>query len=201
MPISEHYKLLPKSLESRRVIALPISDLTANPLRLHYDASIRPEQAFAYSDGSDTRLFYLEDEPIGKAPYTLLFSYEQEEGQTRFAIHHDVTVEPNGLLPTDKTPSRWNWWAACPPLLIRGQHNLNRYAILDYDLRHIFGFPESFPERSDERKKKEQELRDMYQQSSFPDWGKWWFFRIFRAMRYAASYRTRCRRRSSCIRP
>jgi len=32
--------------------------------------------------------------------------------------------------------------------------------------------PENFPEGSDERKKKEKELRDIYHES-FPDWDKW----------------------------
>lgn len=174
-PILEHYKSLPKSFENSRVIALPISDLTANPLRPHYDASISPEQLGGYSDGSDTRLFYLEDEPIGEVPYTLLFSYE-ERGQTRLAIHHEVKVEPNGSLP-DKIPQATleglNWWAACPPLLMGGQHYLDRYTLLDYDLRHVFGFPESFSKGSEARSEKEKELLDMYQQSSFPNWGKW----------------------------
>jgi len=152
MPISEHYKSLPKSLDNRRVIAFPISDLTANPLRPHYDASIGPEQAFAYGDCSDTRLFYLEDEPIGgDVPYTLLFSYEKE-GQPRFAIHHGVKIKTNGVI-CDPIPeiqeilTGLSWWAACPPLLMEGKYNRERYAFLDYDVRHLFGFPRKFPRR------------------------------------------------------
>lgn len=178
-PISEHYQLLQKQhgpLQNRLVIAFAVSDLTANPLRPHYDASIPPEErAFqleqaeqaVYRNSSDARLFHLEDEPIGKVPYTLLFSYE-EEGQTRLAVHHQVMVKADGSLP-DEVPEAirkgLKWWAACPPLLINGKHDLERYAILDYDLRHVFGFPKGSKEE------KEKELQAMYQ--SFPDWEEW----------------------------
>lgn len=176
-PIPEHYQLLWElhgPFADRPVISFAISDLTANLLRPHYDFLIRPEKrAFQlgqeadraiYRDGSDACLFYLEDEPIGKVPYTLLFSYE-EEGQARFAICHKVTVQRDGSLPSDQIPEvirkGLKWWAACPPLLINGKHNLEQFAILDYDLRHVFGFSGKVSEM----------IREMYQ--SFSDWGKW----------------------------
>jgi hypothetical protein len=185
-PIYEHYKLLQelhpelrsKPQDSREkyppAISFPISDLTANPLRPHYDASIPPERRALqsavidqaiYRDGSDARLFYLEDEPIGQVPYTLLFSYE-DKGQTHFAIQHQVVVRADGSLP-DQVPlairKELKWWAACPPALIHGRHDVEQYAFLDYDVRHLFGFPENPAE--------EQAIKDLYQ--SFPDWEKW----------------------------
>jgi len=185
-PISEHYGFLQKLHAELRpkgqgpleeyppVIAFPISDLTANPLRPHYDASIpRGRRAFQsavvdqalYRDSSDARLFYLEDEPIGKVPYTLLCSFE-DEGQTRLAIQHQVMVRADGSLP-DQGPQVMRqglkWWAACPPVLINGRHDVEQYAILDFDVRHLFGFPEDPAE--------EKAIQDIYQ--PFPDWEKW----------------------------
>ncbi len=176
-PIPEHYEFFKKSIDHRRVIAFPISDLTANPLRPHYDASIGPEQALLYSNGSDTRLFHLEDEPIGRVPYTLLISYT-ESGQTRFFIQHGAKVKANDpMCALDaEVKEGLNWWAACPPLLINGDHDLEEYAILDYDLRHVFGFPERpDDEKDDEKKKRQKEQKERLQEmwQPFPNWEDW----------------------------
>lgn len=177
-PISEHYELLQEQigpLKDRRVIAFTISDLTANPLRPHYDDSIPDEQrAFqvartilaVYRNGLSAKLFHLEDEPITEVPYTLLFSYE-EEGQTRLAIHHKVEVNADGSLPEQIPKEIRNglkWWAACPPLLKEGKHCLEEFAVLDYDIRHVFGFPEK-------DSAEEEELRKIYE--TFPSWEDW----------------------------
>jgi hypothetical protein len=176
-PIAEHYRSIEQqagSLKDRRVLAFPISDLTANPLRPHYHASpaeVRAAFENAPSAGavfqaSDARLFFLEDEPIGKVPYTLLLVYEAG-GATRLAIRHSVCVAADGALPVDVPEpilKGLRWWAACPPLLINGEHKVDEYAIRDYDLRHVFGFPEKgSPE--------EGQLREMFQ--CFPHWDEW----------------------------
>ena len=82
--IAEHYRLLckqKKADDSRPVIAFAISDLTANPLRPHYDVEIGEDDRAltlpasveaVYRRGPSARLFHLEDEPLGEAPYTLL---------------------------------------------------------------------------------------------------------------------------------
>jgi hypothetical protein len=97
-PISQHYQILCKQYDLKqnsRIIAFPISDLTANPLRPHFDYSISPEQyAFqskninltVFRKVADARLFHLEDEPLGKVPYSILFCSE-EGNQSRFSIN------------------------------------------------------------------------------------------------------------------
>ena len=168
LPISAHYEALRQRIElpeDRRVLAFPISDLTANPLRPHFDATV--------SRAGD-RLFFLGDEPIGLVRYTLLICYEQK-GRTRFHIAHDVKLPGDGSLP-QTIPSRirsgLRYWMACPPLLIRGKHNLARYAVLDYDVRHLFGFENSFA-RFGRPNQAEQEayLREIW--NTFPDRDRW----------------------------
>lgn len=172
-PILEHYQLLWElhgPFKKRPVISFAISDLTANPLRPHYDFLIPDEQrAFQlgqkadlaiYQHGSDARLFHLEDEPIGQVPYTLLCSYQEGE-QTRFAIYHNVQVQPDGSVRNQVPEVGLRWWAACPPLLNSGKHELEQFAVLDYDLRHVFGFSQEASEL----------IRQMY--LTFPQWEKW----------------------------
>jgi len=132
------------------ILAFGIGDLTANLLRPHFDGGIRPGQAEAEgSDDFDPRLFYLEDEPIGEAAYSILLCYDGETG-IAFAICHGVTVERDGSL-TNRVPhqirTRLRWWAACPPLLIDGEHDLFQFALLDYDIRHVLGFPKGESEK------------------------------------------------------
>ncbi len=180
VPIGKHFLSLkdrvsaPEALRDRRVVGFPISDLTANPLRPHYDASV-PEGQRAFHSGATCRavyggaagaqLFYLEDEPIGEVPYTLLLAYSQD-GRARLAIHHDVKVARDGSLP-DQLPrpvrEAVSFWAACPPLLADGEHRIEEYAVRDYDLRHVFGFPKT---REDEK-----ELYQIY--AAFPSWDRW----------------------------
>jgi len=174
--IPEHYQRLVtrKRVDAdAAVLAFSISDLTANLLRPHYDASIdadrivHEESVIASENGAkaDVRLFHLKDEPIGEVPYTLLCCYE-EGGAIRFAILHDIAIGPSGLLPREVSPairSGLKWWAACPPLLASGRHDLEAFAVRDHDLRHVFGFPESATD--------EEAIRQMYR--SFPDWSEW----------------------------
>ncbi len=174
-PIAEHYQSVQQqrgSLDEKRVVAFPISDLTANPLRLHFDASIRPDQATMYANGSDTRLFHLDDEPIGEVPYTLLISYTSG-GSIRFTIEHEVLVTETGSLP-DSIPKEvrdgLNWWAACPPVVSRRSFDAKRYAELDYDHRHVIGFPIL---EEDPVKKEELEARLSEVFETFPSWNDW----------------------------
>ena len=152
--IDEHYQLLLSKHQLNQdasTLVFTISDLTANPMRPHYDNSVVPEQ-YAYTiangrypDGSDARLFYLEDEPLSQIPYTLLIAYEQA-GQPCITIQHQVRLNGDGTLPPTIPTTIKNglkWWAACPPLLIDGKHVPEQYAALDYDVRHTFGFPQT----------------------------------------------------------
>lgn len=169
-PIAEHYQLQSlchglKGLENKRVLAVAVSDLTANPLRPHYDAT---------SDDPRRSLFFLADEPIGQVPYTLLICY-QHQGRIRLGIQHDVQVGEDGALP-DSMPAEMRnglrYWMACPPLLINGQHDLEAFCLRDYDLRHVFGFRSHFKEfgyRSEQ--KYLEELYKVYE--LFPDWERW----------------------------
>lgn len=174
-PIAEHYQSAQEQwglLEEKRVVAFPISDLTANPMRVHYDASIRADQATMYANDSDSRLFYLDDEPIGEVPYTLLLSYTSG-GSLRFTIEHEVLVSETGTLP-DSIPKEvrdgLNWWAACPPVVSRGSFDAKRYAELDYDHRHVIGFPILEEDRV-KKKELEARLREVFE--TFPSWSDW----------------------------
>lgn len=175
--IAEHYQLLvmEKKIDpDRPVLAFPISDLTANPLRPHYDTASEPDGlAFqkagpletGYGHRTSARLFHLEDEPISDVPYTVLSCHE-EQGAIQFAIRHETRVSADGTVNDDALSSRTSglkWWAACPPLLAGGRHNLEAFAVRDYDLRHVFGFPKDAPDESS--------LRDIYRY--FPDWVPW----------------------------
>ncbi len=180
VPIGKHYLWLkdrlknPETLADRRVVGFPISDLTANPLRPHYDASLRKEQlAFrsgaargaVYGGAPEARLFYLEDEPIGAVPYTLLLA-SGREGKARLAICHNVKVAGNGSLPgaiPKAVRGSLCFWAACPPLLVDGAHSTEEYAIRDYDLRHVFGHPRT--------KAEENSLYKIYRR--FVSWEAW----------------------------
>jgi hypothetical protein len=172
LAIDEHYKLLKQRLtgklylDDKRIVAFPISDLTANPLRPHYDARSSSE------DGAC--LFYLDGEPIGQVPYSLLLCYHSAD-TTRLDIRHQVRVNVDGSLPDDLPKAVQNGltcWMACPPLLMNGDHNLEEFAIRDYDLRHVFGFPDNFqrfgyPSKSAH----ESALYELY--DTFPRWNDW----------------------------
>lgn len=207
-PIAQHYQLLTKDYQQLRpivdeydkrvekyppVVGIPISDLTANPLRPHYIAEIltnvyvdqsrletnerrqfefgqykrgfHSEQTdrLIYGSGSDARLFHLEDEPIGKVPYTVLFAFENAS-EFRLAILHDIVIRADGFLP-ESVPREirdgLRWWAACPPLLRNGTFEPGRYAVRDYDVRHFLGF-----------KLKDEELEEKVYQF-FGDWDEW----------------------------
>ena len=123
-------------------VAFPIGDLTANLLRPHFDDTFKGQGL----GDRDQRLFYLEDEPLEIVPYTLLVCYEDTSGD-RFAIYHDVTINLSGGLSAGgnrvEFPGKLKWWTACPPLLRNGQFDVRRYAWLDYDLGHLFGFATS----------------------------------------------------------
>jgi len=141
LPISRHYELLPDGWnilpgmsgvapDDFLVFAFSIGDLTANSLRSHSDVAQNPP------------LFYLKDEPIGDPAYTLLICYETSAGD-RFAICHDVNVDELGNISRGlrlEIAGKLRWWAACPPLLVNGEFDEQRYAHLDYDLGHLFGF-------------------------------------------------------------
>jgi hypothetical protein len=158
----------------RKVVAFPISDLTANPLRPHYDVAAGDDsRAFlhaatagaVYGPRSSARLFHLEDEPIERVPYTLLVCHERS-GAIRFSVCHGVRIGADGALPGGVPPddlSGLRWWAACPPLLAEGRHDLEAFALRDYDLRHVFGFPQDAAA--------EDALRAIYR--TFPDWDAW----------------------------
>jgi hypothetical protein len=156
IPIAGHYEPLARRLADRRVIAFPISDLTANPLRPHYDAFAR--------DGE--RLFYLLDEPIAEARYTVL-ACRREQEQTRLAIRHDVAVTEGGALGAGVL-----FWMACPPLLIAGEYHEEEYAVRDYDLRHSLGFPDHYEQFGYSTKAAhEQALYAIYR--DFRQWEAW----------------------------
>jgi len=179
-PFERHYEWLPSrlgeasGLENSPVIAFAISDLTANLLRPHYDATIPDDQlAFCsdaarrsvYGEAPSARVFHLEDEPIGDVPYTLLMAGESGDSM-RFSICHDVRVGRDGVLPPHAARvlgTSLGFWAACPPLLIGGEHKLEAFATLDYDLRHVFGFPKPGGE--------EQGLYEIY--DTFGSWQHW----------------------------
>jgi hypothetical protein len=166
-PISEHYRRLGStvgSLHDRRVTAFPISDLTANPLRPHFDA-----EADRKTPGAG--LFYLQDEPLGEVPYTLLVCRRTGSG-VQFEIQHEVRVRPDGSVPPADLCRDLIYWIACPPLLRAGEHDLERYAVLDYDVRHVFGFPHSFAESG--HASAEQQTRYLAEfYAAFPKWKEW----------------------------
>lgn len=174
-PIAAHFQSVQERwgpLADKRVVAFPISDLTANPMRPHFDASIRPEQATSYANGSDTRLFHLDDEPIGQVPYTLLISY-LHDGKARFAIQHDVLVSATGELPAtvpEEIRDGLSWWAACPPVVNGSDFAGERYALLDYDHRHVIGCPVV---EQDPQKKGFLETRLGEVFATFPNWRDW----------------------------
>jgi len=160
------------------VVAFSISDLTANPLRPHYIAvptdgleplyPFRAEEARSavYRRVPDPRFFFLEDEPIDAVPYSLLIA-ERQEGSVSFAIRHGMHVmkrEGSALEASDLgLQGQLKWWAACPPVVKDGAFDAESYATLDYDLRHLFGFP-----RDDDEKRALRELQQL-----FPDWEGW----------------------------
>jgi hypothetical protein len=170
IPIAEHFTLLRQRLpykmhvEDRRIVAFPVSDLTANPLRPHYDAWSSP----------DARLFYLDGEPIHQVPYSLLLCYRQD-GSMRLDIRHGVEMQVDGSLPEDvgkRAGQELTCWMACPPLLIRGDHKLEEFAIRDYDLRHVFGSPDNFQKFGyHDKMAHERALYQMYE--TFPRWEDW----------------------------
>ena len=168
----EHYHLLWKryDLKDKRVIGFTISDLTANLLRPHfYIYKFDNKKVFSdketieqvYRGNEESSLFYFEDEPINSALYTLLIAYRAGDN-VKFTIFEDIRILKDGKLP-DNVPENIKenllWWAACPPLLINGKFDIFKFAVLDYDLRHIFGFNNS------------ELLRKIYE--SFTDWYKW----------------------------
>lgn len=142
-PITEHYR---RFLGAQRldestappVLGFGIGDLTANPFRPHYDQTIPS----VWTD-ANPRLFMLDDEPIGHVEYTLLCCYLSNTGKPRFQILHNVLVSSDGRLPRDIPAGVQDglvFWAACPPILEHGVPSLSRFAVLDYDVRHYFGF-------------------------------------------------------------
>ncbi len=170
--IDDHYNILCKryDLKGKRVLGFTISDLTANLLRPHYYVyDFDNKKVFSdkntieqiYKDNKKSSLFYFEDEPINSALYTLLIAY-RAGANVKFSIFNDIKILKDGKLP-DSLPAEIKknllWWAACPPLLINGEFDILKFAILDYDLRHIFGF--------NNRKL----LRKIYE--SFIDWNRW----------------------------
>jgi hypothetical protein len=174
MPFARHCdqvrRRLPagRDLTNKRIVAFAISDLTANLLRPHVDASIRSH------DPADAPLFHLADEPLGDVRYTILFCY-QRAGAPRLAIRHNVNVRPDGSLPDD-VPAEIRagllYWMACPPLLIGGRHDVNSFGVLDYDLRHLFGFPDRFATFGHpDQGAHERALSTLY--ATFPRWNAW----------------------------
>ena len=140
IPIPAHYLRVRDGMaaEKKCVFAFTIGDLTANLLRPHYDASI-PEDHFPW----DRRMFFLAEEPFGDVPYSLLVC-SKENGGVRFSIRHEIRVRCDGtLVESGGAPHpkqcEMLWWAACPPLLSKGEFQANAYAHRDYDLRHVFG--------------------------------------------------------------
>lgn len=172
-PISTHYQLQNTIsdgvFDGRPVLCAPISDLTANHFRPHFDARsiecafTEPAVKHAVYGDTSSQLFYLEDEPIGQIPYSLLCYYLTDFGH-RLGIIHNMQVSKNGQLPSSAKhiTDGLIWWAACPPLLIDGKHNLKQFTYLDYDVRHVLGFSKS---TYDEIR------RDIY--PHFHDWKKW----------------------------